>query len=113
MGADLRGYHTLFDGELSDIPTARTLRDFLWAAVMATGLSAIAPPVIVVRTPDWTAFVVIAESHISAHGRGKVGFADVFSCRRFDANAMLAVLQRALPGEWSMREIERGATEGE
>ncbi len=105
----LRGYHVLFDGELSDIPTARVLRAFLAKAIAATKLHAIRPTIVSVRTPDWTAFVVIAESHISAHGRGKAGFVDVFSCRCFDADAMLAVLVEALPGQWSMRSLERGA----
>ena len=110
----LRGYHTLYDGELSDIPTARALGDFLDEAVAATGLKPISARIVSVRTPDWSAFVVIAESHISAHGRGKVGFVDIFSCRRFDQEAMLGVLQETLAGEWRMREIERGApTEGE
>ncbi len=110
----LSGYHTLYDGELSDVPTAVVLRRFLDAAIEETRLHVISAPVVSVRTPDWSAFVPIAESHISAHGRGKVGFVDVFSCRRFDPDAMLAVLQEALPGEWRMRSIERGApSEGE
>lgn len=109
MEGNLRGYHTLYDGELWDIPTAQNLGAFLDEAIAATGLMPISARVVKVRTPDWSAFVPIAESHISAHGRGKVGFVDVFSCQRFDPEAMLAVLVEALPGEWSMRSLERGA----
>ena len=104
--------HQIFDGLVPDIPTSRQLHRLLDAIVKATGLTAFSPVDIHVHNPHWCAYVLIAESHISAHGDGKQGHIDVFSCARFDAMIVYQLICDALGGEWSCHRIERAVESG-
>jgi S-adenosylmethionine/arginine decarboxylase-like enzyme len=52
---------------------------------------------------------MIAESHISLHGRGRLAFCDVFSCAPFNPDVMEAVLMDVLGGRFAKRQIDRPA----
>ena len=103
----LRGYHGLYAGQLEALPHATRLLWTLETLVAESGLSAISEPLI--RTDDeaWSAFVVIAESHVAIEGRGLLGFADLFSCAPFDHMAVLAILAEKLGGAWTGEVIDR------
>ena len=101
--------HEVFDGVLPDIPTARQLHLLLDALVAATGLHTISPVTISVRSPTWAALVMIAESHISAHGNDKRAWVDVFSCQPFDVLLVYRLLCDGLGGQWTHRAVPRAA----
>ena len=96
----LNGYHLMLGGTLAQLPTVEQLLDTLGRLVSATGLTPISPPIASVRGEDYSAFVMIAESHISLHGKGQMAVVDVFSCRAFDHDGMKQHLEDQLGGVW-------------
>lgn len=105
----LEAWHLVFDGVLADRPTAVQLRQLLEALVAEIGLQTICPLAVWVSSPSWAAFVMIAESHVSAHGEDRLGWVDVFSCRSFGEAAVKAVIERHLRGSWQAEWVRRPA----
>jgi S-adenosylmethionine/arginine decarboxylase-like enzyme len=105
---DLRAHHHIFDGLVPDVPTAKQLHRLVDALVAATGLHAIGPVTISVRNPTWAALVMIAESHISAHGQERRAWVDVFSCQPFDVQLVYRLLGDGLGGRWNHAVVKRG-----
>jgi S-adenosylmethionine/arginine decarboxylase-like enzyme len=101
----LRAYHWAYDGILPERPTAMLLLDLLVRLVELCGMTAIADPVVSVRRSEYAAFQLIAESHISIHGKGERCWADVFSCKPFQEDAVGKVLRDTLRGEWTYRQM--------
>ena len=81
---------------------------FLAQAVEVTGLTAISP--VFVDDQRGVGFVIIAESHVSIHLKGDRAWADVFSCRRFEAEPILRILQKLFAGEWVIEILRRDVT---
>jgi S-adenosylmethionine decarboxylase len=93
--------------KLQDLPALYELLDTLPDKIQMTKIT---PPIVTrysgTRREDWgiSGFVMIAESHISAHTfpeRGEVS-ADVFSCKNFDVEKVLSTFQVA----FSFRHIQ-------
>ncbi len=99
--------HFLFDGDAVGVPTEQALQALLQALVSATHLTPISPLYSQVDKGGWQAFVMIAESHISVHGRERRAWVDVFSCQRFDAKLIYRLLGSGLGGRWSYTEVKR------
>lgn len=105
MAPPLVPYHWLFDGLIPDPPTAAHLRKLLPELVAMIGMTAIREPVVWVSSPGWAAFQLIAQSHISLHGQDDRAWADVFSCKEFDAEQVGAYLRASLGGEWKRGQV--------
>jgi len=112
--------HVIIDGyegdpeQLADESVVSALLD-LYPKKM--GMTRIAPPTVVryrgLRSEDWgiSGFVMIAESHISVHTfpERRLLWADIFSCKGFDA----APLLEGLKADFRLKEmrisiLERG-----
>jgi S-adenosylmethionine/arginine decarboxylase-like enzyme len=104
----LQQHHWTFDGEVAEPMRATDLRKLLADLVRVIGMTPIASPAVYVDGDGWRGFQLIAESHISVDGRGRYCALDVFSCRPFDPEHVLACLAEWLHGRWSARWVERG-----
>jgi hypothetical protein len=91
------------------IPTERQLRKFLDDIVRVIDMKAIAAPTVVVderaNPNEWWAYQLIAESHISIHGRGRRLLIDVFSCRAFNPRLVAAAIYCWFGGAYTMQEL--------
>ena len=101
---NLQGYQLLANGVGVSCPPG-ALGRFLADAVLLTGLTPITEPVICAE--QGIGFVVIAESHISAHVQGDRAFVDVFSCRPFKWAAALRAARETFGGRWDSTYFER------
>lgn len=104
----LQQHHWTFDGEVAEPMSATELRKLLTDVVRVIGMTPIAEPAIYVDGSGWRAVQLIAESHISVDGRGRVCAVDVFSCQPFNPEHVLACLAHWLHGRWCARWVERG-----
>ena len=100
----IQGYHLLADGSGVLSHPGDILR-WLNRAVEVTGLTVIAGPV--VDEAHGIGFVVIAESHISAHIQGARAFVDCFSCQPFPWARVVAAAQDIFGGDWTARYFVR------
>ena len=82
--------------------------------VRVIDMTAIAAPVgYIAAFGDWHGFQLIAESHISLHGRTGRVEVDVFSCKPFDAHSVAVLLFGWMGGRWVVRRLRASADEGE
>ena len=97
--------HLVIDGYGADSATLKDVdlvHDFLDSFPARIGMTKIAPPQVYTyrgRKPnDWgvSGFVLIAESHITAHTFHERSYLniDVFSCRKFDAERATGEIER-------------------
>lgn len=105
---DLAQYHWWFDGVVAAPLRAPEIRKLLADVVRIIRMTPIAAPAIYVDTPRrWCGLQLIAESHVAIHGQSGSCAVDVFSCRPFDPQHVLACLAQWMPGRWVANWIER------
>jgi S-adenosylmethionine decarboxylase len=112
--------HLLVDGYGGDrhrLADERIIRDFLDRTPEKIGMSKISRPAtfpydgVTAGDGGVSGFVVIAESHLSIHTYPEHRFlwADIFSCRDFDVDAVLIFLGAAfLLERWEKTVLPRG-----
>lgn len=106
---ELEQHHWGFSATLPDWPTAARLHQTLNALVAAVEMTPLPKArQVYVRSADWNAIQVIAESHIVLHGHGVAGCADVFSCRPFSPVVVEEVLALYMGGRWTGTRLRRG-----
>ncbi len=106
-----------YGGDPQKLADENLVRAFLDACPAGIGMTKIAPPYVCryvgEKPEDWgiSGFVLIAESHISAHtfpGHGYI-WVDVFSCKSFDAEqAVEDIRQRFQLNELRVHTLPRG-----
>lgn len=100
--------HVILDGVLTGQPERGALHRLLNKLIHATGLREIAHSRRVVIEPEaWRAITLIAESHISLHGAGRLAWVDVFSCRPVDRDLVEHVVRETLGGAWHCDQMRR------
>jgi S-adenosylmethionine decarboxylase len=106
-----------YGGDPQKLADENQVRAFLDLCPSAIGMTKIAPPYVCrytgAKPEDWgiSGFVLIAESHISAHTFPEHGYlwVDVFSCRTFDADAAIDdIRERFQLREWQVHTLPRG-----
>lgn len=112
--------HVIIDGYGGDpeqLADESVVRALLEQYPQEMGMTRIAPPLVVryrgLRPEDWgvSGFVMIAESHISVHTfpERRLLWADIFSCKGFDAAPLLEGLkERFRLREMRVSILERG-----
>lgn len=100
--------HWVFNGQVGEPLRAPDIRKLLADLVRIIDMTAIAEPIVYVDGSAWRGLQLIAESHISLHGEGRDCAVDVFSCRSFEPQHVLACLAQWMPGRWVGEWIERG-----
>jgi S-adenosylmethionine decarboxylase len=108
-----------FGGDPDQLADENVVRAILDLYPEAMGMTKIAPPTVVryrgTKPEDWgvSGYVMIAESHISLHTFPErcLIWADIFSCKDFDATAILADLKsrfhlRTMEVQTLKRELE-------
>lgn len=105
--AELTGYHWIYQGEDVRSRDRAQICGLMHHLVNATGLNPIAPLQLDCAADGhtWSAAQLIAESHITVHAIGRRVWADVFSCRPFDAETVGSVLRICLEGKWLGRQV--------
>ena len=86
-----------YGGDPQKLADENLISAFLDSCPSAIGMTKIAPPYVCrysgAKPEDWgiSGFVLIAESHISAHTFPEHGYVwvDIFSCKSFDADAAI------------------------
>jgi S-adenosylmethionine/arginine decarboxylase-like enzyme len=87
-----RGMHWMCQGISRRRPLKREeIEEFLILCPQRLSMTVIAGPTIVKLAHGWSGIEIIAESHISVETRGRVVFADVFSCREFEREVVLGL----------------------
>ena len=106
-----------YGGDPQKLADENLVRAFLDLCPSAIGMTKIAPPYVCrysgAKPEDWgiSGFVLIAESHISAHTFPEHGYlwVDVFSCKTFDADeAIDDIRERFQLREWQVHTLPRG-----
>jgi len=106
-----------YGGDPQKLADENLVRAFLDLCPSAIGMTKIAPPHVCrysgAKPEDWgiSGFVLIAESHISAHTFPEHGYlwVDVFSCKTFDAEAAIDdIRERFQLREWQVHTLPRG-----
>jgi len=90
-----------YEGDVDKLTSEEVVREFLDLCPQAIGMTKIAPPHVCrymgPEPTDWgiSGFVLIAESHISIHTfpARRLLWADIFSCRPFDAPGAIEELR--------------------
>ncbi|MEQ9503773.1 MAG: S-adenosylmethionine decarboxylase [Deltaproteobacteria bacterium] len=106
------GVHLLIDADdcsaaLDEAGVERALE----CLVERLALTAVAPPQIRAQADGVVGIVLISESHISIHTRGRAVHADVFSCRAFDEDLAVRTLREVFSFErCAVQRVERGAS---
>ena len=110
--AGYRAMHLLIDAAIPPTPVFRTaaterqymaflgdrLRRWLEATPPRVGMTAIQPPIVVVREKIVSGYILLAESHIAAHldYETMVAHLDIFGCREFEAGVIVGSVEREL-----------------
>ncbi len=106
----LCGYHWLADGSGIERAGHPEVREWLTLAVVTTGLTPIAPPLIrsgMAGGRYWAmGYQMVAESHVSVEIRGSGGYVDIFSCKTLDPEACMAITRSIFGGVWKPVEGE-------
>lgn len=114
------GPHLIIDGENCDIKALmnqRLVYEVLDKLPAIIGMTKIMPPQVVewldkwAKTPGYSGFVMLAESHISLHTfpDSNYIFIDIFSCRKFDIGKALDFLkERFKIKEMKVNLVKRG-----
>ncbi len=106
-----------YGGDPQKLADENLVRAFLDLCPSAIGMTKIAPPYVCryvgAKPEDWgvSGFVLIAESHISAHTFPDHGYiwVDVFSCKSFNAEqAIDEIRQRFQLSDWRVHTLLRG-----
>jgi S-adenosylmethionine decarboxylase len=106
-----------YGGDPQKLADENLVSAFLDLCPSAIGMTKIAPPYVCryvgTKPEDWgvSGFVLIAESHISAHTFPDRGYlwVDVFSCKSFDADeAIRDIRERFRLSEWRVHTLPRG-----
>ena len=106
-----------YGGDAQKLADENLVRAFLDLCPSAIGMTKIAPPYVCrysgAKPQDWgiSGFVLIAESHISAHTFPEHGYlwVDVFSCKTFAADAAIDdIRERFRLREWQVHTLPRG-----
>jgi S-adenosylmethionine/arginine decarboxylase-like enzyme len=100
-------YHHLFDGIVPEQPTRPTISATIRAIAKAVAMKRICRTKTHRDGEAWKGMVMIAESHISVHGRGRFAWLDVFSCQPFEKHDVVRVLERRLGGDWYAQDLRR------
>ena len=106
-----------YGGDPQKLADENLVSAFLDLCPSSIGMTKIAPPYVCryvgEKPQDWgvSGFVLIAESHISAHTFPEHGYVwvDVFSCKEFDAEAAIEdIRERFQLREWQVHTLPRG-----
>ena len=114
MPSSMIGLHLMVDGTVTGPVGRDTVERIISEMPGLIGMRILTGPHVVEGVPEnpgWTGFVVIDKSHISVHTFTETSTVsiDVYSCKRFDAEAAVAYLRGAIPfGEMTKRVLIRG-----